>query len=123
MKQLVTGFSLAAISAVVTTTAFAESGQGIGHAGTYQTSAQAQESSSSTPKTRAQVRAELAAAFSNGSLPALNRNTYPERSMWGDAIAAQSEQRTRDAAQAEARNREIVEYANGSATQGNVTAR
>lgn len=43
--------------------------------------------------------------------------------MWGDAIAAQKEQRARDAAQAEARNREIVEYANGSATQNNVTAR
>ena len=28
MKQLITGFSLAAISAVVTTTAFAEGGQG-----------------------------------------------------------------------------------------------
>ena len=42
--------------------------------------------------------------------------------MWGDAVAAQSEQRARDAAQAEARNREIVEYANGSAA-GTVTAR
>ena len=124
MKQLITGFSLAAISAVVTTTAFAESGQGIGRAGTYQvqTQTQTQANAGDTPKSRAQVRAELAAAFSNGSLPALNRNTYPERSMWGDAIAAQSEQRARDAAQAEARNREIVEYANGSAA-GNVTAR
>ncbi|SAK62203.1 hypothetical protein AWB76_03201 [Caballeronia temeraria] len=121
MKQLITGFSLAAISAVVTTTAFAQSGQGIGHAGTYQV--QTQTTASDTPKTRAQVRAELAAAYSNGSLPALNRNTYPERSMWGDAVAAQSDQRTRDAAQAEARNREIVEYANGSATQGTVTTR
>ncbi|SAK90309.1 hypothetical protein AWB77_04969 [Caballeronia fortuita] len=121
MKQLITGFSLAAISAVVTTTAFAESGQGIGHAGTYQVQTQTQSSASDTPKTRAQVRAELAAAYSNGSLPALNRNTYPDRSMWGDAVAAQSDQRARDAAQAEARNREIVEYANGSATQVNVT--
>ncbi|SAK49746.1 hypothetical protein AWB75_01305 [Caballeronia catudaia] len=123
MKQLITGFSLAAISAVVTTAAFAESGQGIGRAGTYQVQMQTQTQANAgdTPKSRAQVRAELAAAFSNGSLPALNRNTYPERSMWGDAIAAQSEQRARDAAQAEARNREIVEYANGSAA-GNVTA-
>ncbi|SPB13422.1 hypothetical protein NOV72_00720 [Caballeronia novacaledonica] len=123
MKQLITGFSLAAISAVVTTTAFAESGQGIGRAGTYQATTQTQASSSDTPKTRAQVRAELVAAYSNGSLPALNRSSYPERSMWGDAVAAQSEQRARDAAQAEARNREIVEYANGSATQSKVTAR
>ena len=124
MKQLITGFSLAAISAVVTTTAFAESGQGIGHAGTYQvqTQTQANANAGDTPKSRAQVRAELVAAYSNGSLPALNRNSYPERSMWGDAVAAQSEQRARDAAQAEARNREIVEYANGSAA-GTVTAR
>ena len=123
MKQLITGFSLAAISAVVTTTAFAEGGQGIGRAGTYQVQTQTEATSIDTPKTRAQVRAELVAAYSNGSLPALNRNSYPERSMWGDAVAAQSEQRARDAAQAEARNREIVEYANGSAAQGNVTTR
>ena len=127
MKQLITGFSLAAISAVVTTTAFAESGQGIGRAGTYQvqtqTQSQTQATAGDTPKSRAQVRAELAAAYSNGSLPTLNRNSYPDRSMLGDAVAAQHEQRARDAAQAEARNREIVEYANGSATQGNVTTR
>ena len=127
MKQLITGFSLAAISAVVTTTAFAESGQGIGRAGTYQvqtqTQSQTQATAGDTPKSRAQVRAELAAAYSNGSLPTLNRNSYPDRSMLGDAIAAQHEQRVRDDAQAEARNREIVEYANGSATQGNVTTR
>jgi hypothetical protein len=117
MKTLITGFSLAAISAVVTTTAFAESGQGIGRAGTYQAETLTQTSTNEAPKSRAQVRAELAAAYSNGSLPALNRNSYPSRSMWGDAVAAQSEARARDAAQAEARNREIVEYANGSATQ------
>ena len=123
MKQLITGFSLAAISTVVTTTAFAKGSQDIGRAGTYQVQTQTEATSSDTPKTRAQVRAELVAAYSNGSLPALNRNSYPERGMWGDAVAAQSEQRARDAAQAEARNREIVEYANGSAAQGNVTTR
>jgi hypothetical protein len=116
MKQLITGFSLAAISAVVTTTAFAEGGQGIGRAGTYQMSTQTQESAGDTPKTRAQVRAELVAAYSNGSLPALNRNSYPDRSMLGDAVAAQNEQRVHDAAESEAHNREIVGYANGSAT-------
>jgi hypothetical protein len=117
MKTLITGFSLAAISAVVSTTAFAQSGQGIGRAGTYQAETQTQASASNEPKTRAQVRAELAAAYSNGSLPALNRNSYPSRSMWGDAVAAQTEARARDAAQAEARNRGIVEYANGAAVQ------
>ncbi len=73
-----------------------------------------QVSTSEAPKTRAQVRAELAAAYSNGSLSALNHNTYPSRSMLGDAIAAQHDEHARDAAQAEARNREIVEYANGA---------
>ena len=77
MKTLITGFSLAAISAVVTTTAFAESGQGIGRAGTYQAETLTQTSTNEAPKSRAQVRAELAAAYSNGSLPALNRNSYP----------------------------------------------
>jgi hypothetical protein len=67
--------------------------------------------------TRAQVRAELAASYANGTLPALNRNTYPERSMAGIAIAEQHEQRARDAAAAEQRNRGIVEFANGSVTQ------
>jgi hypothetical protein len=123
MKTLITGFSLAAISAVVTTTAFAESGQGIGRAGSYPMQAQEQTSVSETPKTRAQVRAELVAAYSNGSLPSLNRNSYPSRSMLGDAIAAQSDARAQEAARAEAHNREIVEYANGSPVQGNVTAR
>jgi hypothetical protein len=113
MKTLITGFSLAAISAVVSTTAFAESGQGIGRAGTYQPQAQTQPSSNDAPKTRAQVRAELAAAYSNGSLPALNRNAYPSRGMWGDAVAAQNE----------AHNREIVEYANGSAVHNTVIER
>jgi hypothetical protein len=116
MKQLITGFSLAAISAVVTTTAFAEGGQGIGRAGTYQMQTQAPVSASESPKTRAQVRAELAAAYSNGSLPALNRNAYPDRSMLGDAIAAQNDRHARDGAQAEAHNRAIVEYANGAVT-------
>jgi len=111
-NYLIASLSLAAVSAMISSTAFAEGGQGIGRAGTYltQTQAPAISSTSEAPKTRAQVRAELAAAYSNGSLPALNRNTYPARSMWGDAVAAQ----------AEAHNRAIVEYANGSAVQGNV---
>lgn len=112
-RYLVTSLSLAAVSAVISSTAFAEGGQGIGRAGTYLTPTQTTASANEAPKTRAQVRAELAAAYSDGSLPALNRNTYPARSMWGDAVAAQSE----------ARNRAIVDYANGSAVQTNLTSR
>ncbi|WP_244816286.1 DUF4148 domain-containing protein [Caballeronia sp. Lep1P3] len=110
---LLTSLTVAAAAAVVSSTAFAEGGQGIGRAGTYLTPTQTTASASEAPKTRAQVRAELAAAYSNGSLPALNRNTYPARSMWGDAVAAQ----------AEARNRAIVNYANGSPAQANVAER
>ena len=109
------GLSFAAISAIVSTAAFADGGQGIGRAGTYQTSATTAQSI----KTRAEVRAELADAYSNGTLPALNRNTYPDRSMAGEAVAAQSARR---AALAEARNRSIVEYANGSTTRSGVAA-
>jgi hypothetical protein len=108
--HFITGFSLAAISAVVSTTAFADGGQGIGRAGTYLT-----QTDSTGTKTRAEVRAELAAAYSNGTLPALNRNAYPERSLTGEVIAAQQAKRARDAAIAEERNRGIVEYATGAA--------
>ncbi|SAL23345.1 hypothetical protein AWB64_01822 [Caballeronia sordidicola] len=110
MKTVIAALSLSAVSALVSTTAFADGG--IGRAGTYQTTA-----TSESTMTRAQVRAELAAAYANGTLPALNRNTYPDRSMAGIAIAEQHEQRARDAALAEQRNRSIVEFANGSATQ------
>jgi hypothetical protein len=114
MKTAIAALSLSAVSAIVSTTAFADGG--IGRAGTYQTS-----TTGGNTMTRAQVRAELAAAYANGTLPALNRNTYPERSMAGNAIAAQHEQRDRDAAVAEQRNRSIVEFANGSATQSGNT--
>jgi hypothetical protein len=110
MKTVIAALSLSAVSAVVATTAFADGG--IGRAGTYQMSTDAPST-----MTRAQVRAELAASYANGTLPALNRNTYPDRSMAGNAIAAQNEQRARDAALAEQRNRSIVEFANGSVTQ------
>ncbi|MEA3092976.1 MAG: hypothetical protein QOJ04_4318 [Caballeronia sp.] len=110
MKTAIATLSLTAISAIVSTTAFADGG--IGRAGTYQTAVATQST-----MTRAQVRAELAASYANGTLPALNRNTYPERSMAGIAIAEQHEQRARDAAAAEQRNRGIVEFANGSVTQ------
>jgi hypothetical protein len=114
MKTAIAALSLSAVSAIVSTTAFADGG--IGRSGTYQMSTAGQST-----MTRAQVRAELAAAYANGTLPALNRNTYPERSMAGNAIAAQNEQRARDAALAEQRNRSIVEFANGSATQSGNT--
>ena len=112
MKSVIARLSLVAASALVATTAFAGGG-GIGHAGTYEPTF----ASTDAGPTRAEVRAGIVQAYNNGTLPALNRNTYPERSMAGDAIAAQHDQRAHDAAVAEQRNRSIVEYANGSATQ------
>jgi hypothetical protein len=110
MKTAIATLSLSAVSAVVSSTAFADGG--IGHAGTYQTAITSQST-----MTRAQVRTELSASYSNGTLPALNRKTYPDRSMAGIAIAEQHDQRAREAAVAEQRNRSVVEFANGSVTQ------
>ena len=51
-SRLIAGLTLAAISAVVSTTAFAEGGQGIGRAGTYQVQTTTAQSTGVT-KTRA----------------------------------------------------------------------
>jgi hypothetical protein len=72
MKTLITGFSLAAISAVVTTTAFAQSGPGVTRTNNVAVQAQEQTSASAAPKSREQVRAELVAAYSaQGTVKAL----------------------------------------------------
>jgi hypothetical protein len=106
--QFIAGLALSAVSAFAATSAFADGG--IGHAGTYVAPTTVGQSG----KTRAEVRAEITDSYNNGTLPALNRNSYPNRSLTGDVIASRHAQ---DAAVAEARNREIVGYANGSSTQ------
>jgi hypothetical protein len=119
MKNVVAGLSLAVISAVAASSAFAEGGQGIGRAGTYNSPNTAQ-----SVKTRAEVRAEIATAYDNGTLPNLNRIAYPGQSLTGEVIAARHEKCVQDAALAEQRNRAIVEYANGSVGQsGSAAAR
>ncbi|WP_322031038.1 DUF4148 domain-containing protein [Paraburkholderia sp. J76] len=45
------------------------------------TSAFAQDNSA--PKTRAEVKAEIAAAYRDGTLPSLNKTSYPEQSLIG----------------------------------------
>jgi hypothetical protein len=122
MNSVIAKISLSVASIVVASSAFA--GGGIGHAGAYHadTYQPAAVVSANTGLTRAEVRAGIVEAYDNGTLPALNRNTYPDRSMAGDAIAAQHEIKVRDAALAEQRNRSIVEYANGSATQSGKAA-
>lgn len=71
---------------------------GIGRAGTYgpqpgtQAAPQAEQVAqqaaapqvdNNAPKTRAQVKAEIAEAYRNGTLPSLNKTTYPEQSLIG----------------------------------------
>ncbi|SDC15349.1 DUF4148 domain-containing protein [Paraburkholderia lycopersici] len=41
------------------------------------------QSDSSAPKTRAEVKAEIVAAYRDGTLPALNKTSYPEQSLIG----------------------------------------
>jgi hypothetical protein len=119
MKKVIAGLSLAVISAVAASGAFAEGGQGIGHAGAYKA-----PDTTQSVKTRAEVRAEITTAYDNGTLPNLNRIAYPGQSLTGEVIAARHAKSVQDAALAEQRNRAIVEYANGSTVQsGSAAAR
>ncbi|HEX3635050.1 MAG TPA: DUF4148 domain-containing protein [Paraburkholderia sp.] len=75
-----------ALSLLASAPVFAQGngGGGIGHAGTYDT----QPAPSVGGKTRAEVQAELVAAYRDGSLPALNRTTYPNKGLVGQTQAA-----------------------------------
>ncbi|MFD1554439.1 DUF4148 domain-containing protein [Paraburkholderia silviterrae] len=80
------------ISLAASASAFAG---GIGRAGTYgpqfdaqaapqaQQTAQAPVVDNSAPKTRAQVKAEIVEAYRNGTLPSLNKTSYPDQSLIG----------------------------------------
>jgi hypothetical protein len=118
MKRVIAGLSFAVVSALATSSAFAQGSQSIGGGGSYNSP----ETATQSLKTRVEVRAEIVTAYDNGSLANLNRNSYPDRSLTGDAIAAQHDRRVQEAAVAEQRNRSIVEYANGSTVQGGSTA-
>ncbi|HTR05639.1 MAG TPA: DUF4148 domain-containing protein [Paraburkholderia sp.] len=41
------------------------------------------QTASSAPKTRAEVKAEIVAAYRDGTLPSLNKTSYPEQSLIG----------------------------------------
>ncbi|MCC8396073.1 DUF4148 domain-containing protein [Paraburkholderia sp. MMS20-SJTR3] len=73
-----------ALSLLVSAPVFAEGGGGIGRAGTYDT----QPAPTASTKTRAEVKAELVAAYRDGSLPSLNRNSYPNKGLVGETQAA-----------------------------------
>ncbi|MFM0732980.1 DUF4148 domain-containing protein [Paraburkholderia sediminicola] len=74
-----------ALSLLASAPVFAQSNSGgIGHAGTYET----QPAPTTGGKTRAEVKAELVAAYRDGSLPALNRTSYPNKGLIGQTQAA-----------------------------------
>lgn len=72
-----------ALSLLVSAPVFAQGG-GIGRAGTYETA----PVSTTSAKTRAEVKAEIVASYRDGSLPALNRTTYPNKGLIGQTQAA-----------------------------------
>jgi hypothetical protein len=81
-RQLIAGIVL---SLLASTPVFAQSSSGgIGRAGTYET----QPTPGTSSKTRAEVQAELVAAYRDGSLPSLNRTTYPNKGLIGQTQAA-----------------------------------
>ncbi|MFL9960123.1 DUF4148 domain-containing protein [Paraburkholderia sediminicola] len=75
-----------ALSLLASAPVFAQGngGGGIGRAGTYQT----QPTPGTSAKTRAEVKAELVAAYRDGSLPELNRTSYPNKGLIGQTQAA-----------------------------------
>jgi hypothetical protein len=81
-RNLLAGLTL---SLLVSAPVFAQS-NGIGHAGSYQTQPTA-STTATGGKTRAEVQAELVAAYRDGSLPSLNRTTYPNKGLIGQTQA------------------------------------
>jgi len=75
-RNLVAGLVL---SLLASAPAFAGGGGGIGHAGTYND----QWWAGSSTKTRAEVRAEVADSYRQGTLPSLNKTSYPEQGLIG----------------------------------------
>jgi hypothetical protein len=78
-------FAALVLSLAISAPAFAEGGGGIGHAGTY---GYGPTSVGPSEVTRADVKAEIATAYHNGTLPSLNKPTYPNLSLQGQRQAA-----------------------------------
>ncbi|ALE58512.1 uncharacterized protein DUF4148 [Paraburkholderia sp. GV068] len=100
-RNLLAGLTL---SLLVSAPVFAQS-NGIGHAGSYQTQPTA-STTATGGKTRAEVQAELVAAYRDGSLPSLNRTTYPNKGLIGQTQAARI-------ALQEGANGDVTRVANG----------
>jgi Domain of unknown function (DUF4148) len=80
------------LSLAVSAPAFAGGGGGIGHAGSYND----QWWSNSSTTTRAEVRAQVASAYRDGTLPSMNKTSYPEQGLIGrtqaERVAEQADQ-------------------------------
>jgi len=101
-RNLLAGLTL---SLLVSAPVFAQS-NGIGHAGSYQTQPTTTTATATGGKTRAEVQAELVAAYRDGSLPSLNRTTYPNKGLIGQTQAARI-------ALQEGTNGDVTRVANG----------
>lgn len=75
-RNLIAGLVL---SLLASAPAFAGGGGGIGRAGTYNN----QWWANSSTTTRAEVRAEEADAYRAGTLPSLNKTSYPDQGLVG----------------------------------------
>lgn len=78
-RQLIAGLAL---SLLASTAAFAQGG-GIGHAGSYNDYSWVGTST----KTRAEVKSEVVQAEREGSLPSMNKQSYPNLSLQGQTQA------------------------------------
>jgi hypothetical protein len=76
-------FAALVISVAVSAPAFAAGGGGIGRAGTYGNTPVGDSTVS-----RADVKAEIVTAYRDGTLPSLNKTTYPNLSLEGQRQAA-----------------------------------
>ncbi|MBN3758681.1 DUF4148 domain-containing protein [Paraburkholderia sp. Tr-20389] len=84
------------LSLLVSAPAFAGGGGGIGRAGSYNDQWWQHSTSASAPKTRAEVRAEVADAYRDGTLPSLNKTSYPEQGLIGRTQAERLDKQSGD---------------------------